>query len=53
MEVKEIVEKLSTEEKKLLLDTLRIEARYKQTMHDNLDRTIVQEIQNAIERAIQ
>ena len=48
--IREIVARLSLEEQNLLKKALNIEAQYRrQAMHDNLDKTIVQEIQNAIE----
>lgn len=50
--IREVVESLSPEEKKILQDVFRIESKYKQTMHTGLSNMIAQEIQKAVERNI-
>lgn len=50
--IREIVESLSQEEQNILKAVLKIESKYKQTMHTNLSNMIVQEIQKAVEGSI-
>ncbi len=50
--IKEIVESLSPEEQGILKAVLKIESKYKQTMHTSLSNMIVQEIQKAVEGSI-
>lgn len=50
--IKEIVEALSPDEQNILKLVLKIESKYKQTMHTSLSNTIIPEIQKAVEGSI-
>ena len=47
--IKDIVNALSAEEQKILTSVLKIESKYKQTMHAGLSNMIAAEIQKAVE----
>ena len=50
--IKDIVNALSAEEQKILTSVLKIESKYKQTMHAELSNMIAAEIQKAVEGTI-